>query len=203
MKKNIQVGVVSSLLALALGGCGGSSGEDTASDGSGGAGGDTPVSFDLMQSDFDDLIATYDPSYPATALSLIPATGGATYAGTAVYSDVETDPNLIIANPDAASRVVLDADFLNAQMSGRLYEFASSNPDVEIDGELVILDGQIVNNLFDGDIDGSLDIDGTATEYGGGELLGAFLGSQLEAVSGRIFQGTSPTQYNGVFVGER
>jgi hypothetical protein len=182
---------------LALAACGGGGSGSSDDDGP------TQATFGDLVTDFDTLIATYDGSYPATAVPDMPATGQATYQGTALYSDAATAPTDIISNPTSASRVDLTADFQNARMNGRLHDFRSANPNTAIAGDLNIVDGQIVGNLFDGRIEGALTVGGVTADHTGGNLLGSFLGDDAEAVSGRIFRGTSPTAYNGVFVGER
>jgi hypothetical protein len=186
--------LVGSLALAACGGGGGGSDDDDAP---------TQATFGDLVTDFDTLFATYDGSFPATPVPDMPASGQATYQGTALYSDTATAPTDIISSPTSASRVDLTADFGNAEMSGRLHDFRSANPNSVIAGELSIVDGQIVGNLFDGRVEGALTTDGIAADHTGGNLLGSFLGDDAEAVSGRIFQGSSPTPYSGVFVGDR
>jgi hypothetical protein len=177
---------------------------------SGGSGGgndpdDLPPAetFSSITSDFDNLLATYDQNFPATQIVEMPATGTATYRGSALYSRIATAPDDIIANPSLASRVALTADFANSAVSGRLGDFRAADPNTQVSGALDIVDGQIVGNLFDGRVEGALTVNGAAADHTGGTIFGGFLGSRHQAVSGRILQGTSPTPYNGVFVGER
>jgi hypothetical protein len=182
-----------SLALAACGGGGGGSDDDDAP---------TLATFGDLVTDFDTLAATYDSSFPATAVPDMPTSGTATYQGSALYSDTATSPTDIISSPTSASRVDLTADFGAAEMTGRLHDFRSADPNTVIAGELSIVDGQIVGNLFDGRIEGALTTGGVAQDHTGGNLLGSFLGNDAQAVSGRIFRGSSPTQYNGVFVGD-
>jgi hypothetical protein len=180
----------------------------SACSGGGGGGSDNdnappPVTFSSLTTDFDGLISTYGQGFPATQLVEMPATGTATYRGTALYSGTLTQPANIIANPSSASRVALTADFANSAMSGRLGDFRSVDPNTQISGTLDVVGGQIVGNLFDGRVEGALTVDGATADHTGATLFGSFLGSEYDAVSGRVLQGSSPTPLNGVFVGER
>jgi hypothetical protein len=180
--------------ALTLVACG-----DGSSDG-------TPLpatTFNSLQNDFDALFGTYAVGTPVTTPLQMPVRGEATYDGAALYSSVDTFTNDIIDNPTSASRFRLTADFGSADIDGRLYDFRAADPNVSMSGELAIANGGIVNNAFTGDVQGSLTVNGTPLGYTGGQVVGNFLGSQADAVSGLILQGSSPTPYNGVFVAER
>jgi hypothetical protein len=85
--------------SIGLAACGGG-GDD---DGPGGLNGGTQDTFDILQSDFDALLSDYDRVAPTPPAGM-PIGGTATYAGAAVYSNVATDPNVIIANPTSASK---------------------------------------------------------------------------------------------------
>ncbi len=183
--------------ALGLAACGGGGG-------GGGGGGLTPApqTFDTLRSDYNALLSTYETT-PVTPVGAMPNTGSATYRGSAVYSSVETDPNLIIANPTSTSAVEITANFASAQVGGRLYDFRSANPASTMTGTLGLANGFIQNNTMAADIVGSLNVDGVDQNHTGGRLLGAFIGPNAGAVGGPILQGGSPTQYNGSFIAER
>lgn len=184
--------------SMGLAACGGGDGDD----GDNSLNGGTQETFDTLQSDFDTLLSIYD-QVPVTPIADMPVSGSAVYDGAAVYSNVDTDPNAIIANPSSASLVELTADFAASEIGGRLYEFRSSNPNVTIDGDLAIVNGFIQNNTVAADILGSLTVDGVPRDHTGGRLLGAFQGGDAEAISGPILEGGSPTKYNGAFIAER
>jgi hypothetical protein len=112
-------------------------------------------------------------------------------------------PADIIANPTSASRAALTADFANSAMTGRLGDFRSTDPNTQISGTPDVVDGQIVGNLFDGRVEGALTMNGATADHTGAALFGRFLGSESDAVSGRVLQGSNPTPLNGVFAGER
>jgi hypothetical protein len=175
----------------------------------GGGGGDdevvltpSPESFATLRSDFDSLLSTYDAA-TVTPLANVPNAGSATYSGSAVYSNVDTDPNAIIANPTSASAVEITADFGAGEVGGRLHDFRSVDPTVIIGGDLALVNGVIQNNTVAADILGSLTIDGIERDHTGGRLLGSFLGQNADALGGPILEGGSPTKYNGAFVAER
>lgn len=194
LNPHLSLALVGALALSACSGGGGSSDDDNLP---------PPVTFSSLTTDFDSLLSTYDQNFPATQVVEMPATGTATYSGTALYSGTATQPADIIANPTSASRVALTADFANSAMSGRLGDFRSVDPGTQISGTLDVVDGQIVGNLFDGRVEGALSVNGATADHTGATLFGAFLGSDHEAVSGRVLQGSSPTPFNGVFVGER
>jgi hypothetical protein len=185
--------------SIGLAACGGGGGDD---DGPGGLNGGTQETFDILQSDFDALLSDYDRVAPTPPAGM-PIGGTATYAGAAVYSNVATDPNVIIANPTSASKVEITADFAAMEIGGRLYDFRASDPDVRIDGGLALVNGFIVNNTVAADILGTLTVDGTDRDHTGARLLGAFQGEGARALSGPILRGGSPTEINGAFVAER
>jgi hypothetical protein len=184
--------------SIGLAACGGGGGDGDDSSGGGGS----QASFDLLQTDFDALLSDYDAATP-TPLVDMPVTGNAVYDGTALYSNVDTDPNVIIADPSSASRVRITADFAAAEVGGRLYDFRSADRSVTIAGDLALVNGVIQNNTIAADILGSLEVDGRERDHTGGRLLGSFLGPDANAVGGPILEGGSPTKYNGVFVAER
>ena len=176
--------------------------------GGGGSGDDdvvltpSPETFATLRSDFDSLLSTYD-GVAQTPLGNVPIAGSATYAGSAVYSNVDTDPNVIIANPTSASAVEITADFGTGEVGGRLRDFRSVDSTVRIDGDLALVNGFIQNNTVAADILGSLTIDGIERDHTGGRLLGSFLGQNADALGGPILEGGSPTKYNGAFIAER
>jgi hypothetical protein len=161
------------------------------------------TTFNSLQNDFDALFGTFAVDTPVTTTLQMPVRGEATYDGAALYSSVDTFTNDIIDSPTSASRVRLTADFSNADIDGSLYDFRAADSNITMSGDLAIANGEIVNNVFDGDVQGTLTVNGTPLSYSGGQVVGNFLGSQAEAVSGLILQGSSPTPYNGVFVAER
>ena len=185
--------------SIGLAACGGGGGDDN---GSNGLNGGTQDTFGILQNDFDALLSAYD-RVAVTPVTGMPVGGAATYDGAAVYSNVDTDPNAIIANPTSASRVEITADFNAMEIGGRLYDFRSSDPNVTINGGLALVNGFIVNNTVAADILGTLTVDGTARDHTGARLLGAFQGQNAQALSGPILEGGSPTKFNGAFVAER
>jgi hypothetical protein len=182
--------------ALGLAACGGGGG--------GGGGGLTPApqTFDTLRSDYNALLSAYDAT-PVTPLGAMPNSGSATYRGSAVYSSVDTDPNVIIANPTSTSAVEITANFATAAVGGRLHDFRSATPGSTMTGDLALANGFIQNNTMAADIVGSLTVDGVERDHTGGRLLGAFLGQNAGAVGGPILRGGSPTPYNGSFIAER
>lgn len=181
------------LAALALAACGDGSSDDTP----------PPTTFGSLQNDFDALFGTFAVDTPVTTPLQMPLRGEATYDGAALYSSVDTFTNDIINNPTSASRVQLTADFGSSEIGGRLYDFRAADPNITMNGDLTVANGEIISNLFNGTIQGTVTVNGTPLSYTGGEVVGNFLGSQADAVSGLILQGSSATRYNGVFVADR
>lgn len=124
----------------------------------------------------DELIDTLDP----TPVGAMPLSGSARYEGTAfvdyTYEGGNTDR--------VGGEMVLDADFAQAAVSGRIDSVASDDFG-SLDGKLDITNGAISGNGFTADVDGEVGnfladvrVDGTMT--------GGFLGDDAQAVSGGI-----------------
>jgi hypothetical protein len=207
----MRLAMTAVVVAVALAGCGGGDGGDTVVVPS------TPpppdldgpdATFGQIRSDFSDTFALYDDPFPTTALAEMPVAGSATYTGSAVYSNLTTDPFAVRANPTRVSRVQMTADFFDKDVEGRLYSFRSADPATTIAGELAMT-GIISGNTFQGGVfgapggvSGTLLIDGVAETHSGG-FAGNFAGSDVRAINGAVVHSTPTTTYSGVMVGER
>jgi hypothetical protein len=201
--KNGQLAVVA---VVVLAGCGGGGGSDTvvvppSLDG-------PDATFGQIQSDFNTKFAAYDDPFPTTTIAEMPQFGSATYTGSAVFSDLTTDPAAVRANPTRVSRLQLTADFSAADVNGRLYNFRATDPATVISGELA-LSGVVVGNTFQGGafgapggVDGTLVTNGVAADHNGA-FAGNFAGSDHRAITGVVVHGTPTATYSGVLVGER
>ncbi len=199
------------VLAVALAGCGGGDGGGTVVVPS------TPpppdldgpdATFGQIQSDFSDTFALYDDPFPPTTIAEMPVAGSATYTGSAVYSNLTTDPFAVRANPTRVSRVQMTADFTAADVSGRLYNFRSADPATTIAGELAMT-GIISGNTFQGGafgapggVNGTLVTNGVPETHSGA-FAGNFAGSDARAINGAVVHSTPTTTYSGTLVGER
>lgn len=169
----------------------------------------------------------HDEHWFSTAESL-PVSGSATFEGAAAYatqSEIDANeyddlppPNYlaVLADPSMVSEVTMTADFENRTIEGRMHDFEGAGG-VEIDGELVVTNGQIYDNQggFEADINGTLNADGVETTYSDGSNLGVSGhfsddddGQSVDAVFGEIVTvGTSATgeeeNLHGVFTAER
>lgn len=201
----MRLHLVALIGALALAGCGGSSDEVAA----GPPSLDGPdATFGQIRSDFGRTFARYDDPFPTTGLAEMPIFGSATYSGSAVYSDQTADPLAVQANPTRVSRVQMTADFVAADVDGRLYNFRDANPATVVSGELD-LSGIIDGNTFrggvfgaPGGVSGTLVTNGVAADHDGA-FIGNFAGRNAEAITGTVVHGTSTSTYTGVFVGDR
>ena len=166
------------------------------------------ATFGQIRNDFADKFALHADPFPSTDISEMPVFGSATYAGSAVHSNLTTDPVAVRASPTRASRGELTADFTAAEVTGRLYNFRSADPATVISGELP-LNGIISANRFaggafvaPGGVRGILVTNGVAAGHSGA-FSGRFAGSDYRAVEGLVAHSTPATTYAGVFVGAR
>jgi hypothetical protein len=205
----MRLGLVAVIGAAALAGCGGG----------GSNGGETEfvvapsidgpdATFGQIRGDFAQKFVLYDDPFPPTSLTEMPIFGSASYTGSAVYSDQTADPVAVRANPTRVSRVEMTADFVAADVNGRLYNFRDANPSTVVSGELA-LTGIIDGNTFrggafnaPGGVSGTLVTNGAAATHDGA-FIGNFAGSNAEAINGVVVHGTSTSTYSGVFVADR
>lgn len=166
------------------------------------------ATYGQIRNDFAEKFALYADPFPSTEISEMPVFGSATYAGSAVYSNLTTDPVAVRASPTRASRMELTADFTASDVTGRLYNFRSTDPATVISGELA-LSGIISANNFGGGafgapggVRGILVTNGVAADHSGA-FSGRFAGSDYRAVEGLVVHSTPATTYTGVFVGAR
>jgi len=124
----------------------------------------------------DELIDTLDP----TPVAAMPLSGTARYEGTAFVDYTYEGGN----DDRVGGELVLDADFAQAAVTGRIDGVASEDFG-SLDGKLDITNGAISGNGFTADVDGAVGnfltdvrVDGTMT--------GGFLGDDAQAVSGAI-----------------
>lgn len=185
--------ILAVLASIGLAACGGGSGDDSPPP--------TLDDFDTLTSDFDGLLGQYLSS-PATLPAEMPISGSATYAGSAVFTDVSINPNDAINDPRSAANVELLADFTTAEIDGRFYNFRSVDPNERISGQLDVVNGAIDDNLISGTLAGTLIVDGAVEDQTGATLTGNFNGPDYERLGGLVV-GTDPGRYHGVFVTER
>jgi len=191
----MKTGTVTALtfaMASGLAACGGGSGDDSVQNGG------PPSAFE----EFDTLISRFEGD-PTTQVAEMPLSGGALYQGNALFTDATRSTfDEIRANPSAASKLTLSADFGAGQVHGRLHDFEAADPNSDITGELAMT-AAIGSNTFVGRVDGILVKDGLARDYSGGDVLGAFIGPNVEGVEGRLDHAPGTLPYTGWLIGDR
>jgi hypothetical protein len=189
--KTATVAALAFAAASGLSACGGGSDGDSALN-------PTPPS---AIDDFNTLISRFDGD-PTTQIAEMPLSGGAVYQGNALFADAtRATLDEIRADPAAASKLTLAADFGAGEIRGRLYEFEATDPNSDITGELAMT-APIRSNTFVGRVDGVLVEDGLVRDYSG-DVLGAFIGPTVEGVEGRLDHAPGTLPYTGWFIGDR
>ncbi|WP_145111087.1 transferrin-binding protein-like solute binding protein [Cereibacter sediminicola] len=187
--KNV-VGLV--VVAAGLSACGGSDGG---------------TSFDSLATRGDSLIEKYEV-VELTPVGSMPTAGTASYEGVAGYffSEAAYDAAESAADADVLSTVSLTANFSDSSIAGSLGNF-KDREGVSVSGSVAIKDGQIMDNVFMADLDGSITAENeTATVRG--VTYGGFVGGTAEAVMGAIeadiIHGPSDVEgLYGEFIAER
>lgn len=115
----------------------------------------------------------------------MPLTGSASYQGAAFFTDGSV-MDAQRANATMVSEVELTADFARSSISGAFTNFHSADDSVkDLEGRLEVSDGQISDNLFDANLDGTFS-SSRGDQTFDGVMAGTFLGEGAEAVSGLL-----------------
>ncbi len=147
----------------------------------GGSDQNTPINFASLSSDFR-AISVAQRSLDITPIANMPTSGSSSFSGVGAYSVSETNPNMILDNPDILSKVDFNADFARSTLTGKAHDFRSANGE-EVSGVLNITNGKITDNIFDADINGTINNRDVPVNYSG-EAFGLFGGSNAGAIRG-------------------
>lgn len=140
------------------------------------------ASFDQLAAEGQNLLAKYDDT-SVTPESAMPTVGTATYNGVAAFSD-RADADYISNNAEAVASLRLQANFGDSTIGGKMDNFVDYE-NTSASGSVQIINGTISENVFAANLDGDLNIEGQVVPVSG-DMAGAFLGANANAVAGFI-----------------
>lgn len=165
---------------------------------SSGGGSDATQSFDQLLAQGENIAIKYEEA-ELTSVSDMPTGGTATYHGVAAFVEA-SDGYYTPENPEmAAARLRLDANFKDSTIGGEMNNFVDAD-NARARGSVQIGDGNISGNTFDAKLNGTLTAEGN-TAVVDGEMAGAFVGSNADAVAGGISMGLSYPEVSGTLEG--
>lgn len=130
----------------------------------------------------------------------MPVVGTASYRGVATFG--RTDMDNVLANPDVAAQVNLQADFAGKNVQGSMQHFVDRS-NTPISGSLAMVAAPVTGNTFQGTMTGTL-VNGQGATSNSVAMTGVILGLTAESMAGTAFpasNGTLPAF--GIFSAER
>lgn len=176
---------ISVLFAIGLSACSSSDSDD-----------DRRPSYDDLATRGESLISNV-VEMDITPLENMPVTGTASYEGVAAFSYDRSE------EADVLSELQLEANFANSEVGGRFHNFVDATQG-NIDGQLDISNGRIIENHFEAEAAGRLTLDGESSDVEL-SLEGDFGGDSADAVIGFADGGATNGEFDieDIFVAER
>lgn len=199
-----KLSVIGSVIAIS--GCGGGSGDGSPSivspptalapTAAAASAPSNNASFAQMYTHGERLIAKYDtPSTAPTRPDQMPKNATATYKGVAGFAgDVDSDAE-VMAN------VQVNANFANSTVNGRFDNFRTVDNQA-LPGTVSMATTAISDNIYKSNINGSLNVDGTAYAVTG-QAVGAFANDGATATTGVVEGKLGAADFIGVYIAER
>lgn len=155
-------------------------------------------SYSDLYSSGDTLMSTIETLGPTPEVNM-PVSGTATYVGVAGLSSAA--PFSSYDDAELIGQAVLTADLSKHELSGSMTGFRDMSNDA-FSGTIVIDNGQITGNGFNGDVSGSLTSPGASggTVALSGTTSGNFMGTDAEGLLGTM-SGTRTGSASGAFYG--